>query len=597
MLEARFGDAASFLATWLAWRNDADRCEYLEFIAVEPRPPARAALTAGDHRDPRLAPLADQLQRAWPPLTPDLHAMHFEGGRVRLLLAVGELPHWLTRLETRIDCLALGAADFASEPHDAHLAKRLARLSAPGATLTLPRGDPLLPGRLASAGFEVDENPETCARAAFVHARFVPRFAPRPAPRSAAAGGPARRAIRPTPATAAPHAVIVGAGLAGCAAAWALAECGWRSTVIDRAGRIASQASGNGAGLFHGTLNEPDGLHARFNRAASVAAHAAVRAAVEGHRVRGATDGMLRLERTLDVAAMRAMLQRLRLPPDYLQALDAAQASAVAGLALCHPAWFFAGGGWVHPAGLARAYLERAGAAATLRLGVEVHAVRREGEGWRLLDAVGGTLAESEMVVLANAADAQRLVGEAEWPLESMRGQISQLPAADAPFALPRVPIAGAGYLLPPIDAMAVFGATAQAGDADARVRIADHHANLAQLERLIGRRVEVDAASLQGRTAWRCTSADRLPLIGAVPDAALARVSERIDQPRFVPRLPGLFVFTALGSRGITWSALGAQVLAAGMTGATPPIETALLDAVDPARFISRRARRAGGR
>jgi tRNA 5-methylaminomethyl-2-thiouridine biosynthesis bifunctional protein len=64
------------------------------------------------------------------------------------------------------------------------------------------------------------------------------------------------------------------------------------------------------------------------------------------------------------------------------------------------------------------------------------------------------------------------------------------------------------------------------------------------------------------------------------------------IDQPRLIPRWPGLFVYTALGSRGITWSALGGQVLAAWVTGSPSPIEASLLDAIDPARFAARRAR-----
>jgi tRNA 5-methylaminomethyl-2-thiouridine biosynthesis bifunctional protein len=62
------------------------------------------------------------------------------------------------------------------------------------------------------------------------------------------------------------------------------------------------------------------------------------------------------------------------------------------------------------------------------------------------------------------------------------------------------------------------------------------------------------------------------------------------------VPRLPGLYVFTALASRGITWSALGAQVLASSITGAPQPLESSLLDAIDPARFVARRVRRSSG-
>jgi tRNA 5-methylaminomethyl-2-thiouridine biosynthesis bifunctional protein len=86
----------------------------------------------------------------------------------------------------------------------------------------------------------------------------------------------------------------------------------------------------------------------------------------------------------------------------------------------------------------------------------------------------------------------------------------------------------------------------------------------------------------------------DRLPLVGAVPDPdALLLPGVRLDQPRFVPRARGLFVFTALASRGITWASLGAQALASLITGTPCPLEASLLDAVDPARFASREARR----
>ena len=178
----------------------------------------------------------------------------------------------------------------------------------------------------------------------------------------------------------------------------------------------------------------------------------------------------------------------------------------------------------------------------------------------------------------------------ADWPLDSMRGQVSWAPAAR--MASPRVPIAGSGYLLPAFAGRVMFGATAQPGDADPAVRERDHDINLAQLARLLGRPSDLAAADLDGRTAWRCSARDRLPVIGAVPDGDAN--AGRLDQPRFVPRVPGLHVFTGLGSRGITWCTLGAALLAAGITGAPAPVEAGLLDALDPARFVSRRARRA---
>jgi tRNA 5-methylaminomethyl-2-thiouridine biosynthesis bifunctional protein len=66
-----------------------------------------------------------------------------------------------------------------------------------------------------------------------------------------------------------------------------------------------------------------------------------------------------------------------------------------------------------------------------------------------------------------------------------------------------------------------------------------------------------------------------------------------RLDQPRLVPRLPGLYVLTALASRGIAWSLLGARSVAALMSGAPCPLDASLLDAVDAGRFVARAARR----
>jgi tRNA 5-methylaminomethyl-2-thiouridine biosynthesis bifunctional protein len=296
---------------------------------------------------------------------------------------------------------------------------------------------------------------------------------------------------------------------------------------------------------------------------------------------------------------MLAMLHALGLPADYVQALTTEQAHAKSGIAMNRPAWFYPGGGWVHPAGLARAWLECAAPLVELRCSTDARSLQRTDTGWRLQGVDGATLANAPTVVLANAnaGAALALLGMPYWPIDPVRGQISLWPASA--LALPRVPIAGAGYLLPELaGGLAMFGATSQRFDDDASVREDDHRANLAQLARLIGHPIDIDVATaaMQGRTAWRWSAVDRLPVIGAVPDAALDARSpaQRLDQPRFVPRLPGLFVFTALGSRGIAWSALGAQVLASLISGAPAPLEASLIDAIDPARFVSRRVRRA---
>lgn len=551
VLDTDFGFGQRFLATLRMWRDDPRRCTRLVFIACQPRPLAAAEV----HQT---------LRQAWPPQTRDLHRLSFEAGRVELLLAPGDVAPWLHELVAEVDAFCVSG----ELPADRlRLCKALGRLAAPGATLSADAMTTEMRAHLTRVGFELGDT----------LARFAPRFTPKRAPARVSARRAGER-----------HALIIGAGLAGCAASWALAEQGWRSTLIERNSRIADEASGNLAGLFHGIVNAQDGLHARFNRAAALAARSAVQAALD-RGVAGSAQGMLRLEATLDVTQMQATLQHLGLPTEYVEALSANAASARAGLALHAPCWFYPGGGWVHPVGLAQTFLDRAGASAELRTGAKVHRLERSAIGWRVLDARGKPIAEAPSVVLANAGDALRLLDAPDWPVQRIRGQISIARASR--LASAKLPLAGSGYLLPAFDGAVMFGATAKPGDPDPAVRDADHALNLAQLARLLGHATDLQPSELTGRTAWRCSAADRLPVIGAVPDPTAQ--GTRLDQPRFVPRLPGLYVFTALGSRGITWSALGAQVLASCVSGAPAPVGASLLDAVDPARFVSRQVRR----
>ena len=552
-LQLGFDRGQAFQQARHEWQRDPARAARLDFIAISPDPHALAATP-------------------WPPLTRNLHRLAFDGGRVHLLLAVGRPLDMLPELHAQVDEFQIDEFDVATDPHRAaqRLAKGLARLAAPLARLRAAPAVQALRPALTSAGFEPDPDGTEC--------RFVyrPHFTPRRRGATAQPDGERR-------------ALIVGAGLAGCATACALAEQGWRSTVIDRAAAPAMQASGNPAGLFHGIVNAQDGAHARFNRAAALLAQRTVQQAVASGAVRGDAQGLLRLDtRGLGVQKLRKELAALQLPPGYVQALDAAQASERCGLPLQHPAWFYPGGGWVQPAALARWQLQQAGAAATFRGGLSVQSLRCAQGRWQLLDASGSVIDEAGTLVLANAFDALRLLQATHWPVQAVRGQISQCAAAQ--LRLPCLPVAGAGYLLPGIDGIAVFGASTQPGDADPTVREADHGFNLQRLAQLSPQPLP-SPDQLQGRVGWRCVADDRLPLVGAVPEE-LAKHAQRLDE---LPRRAGLYLLSALGSRGISWATLGAQVLAAQICAAPVPLEASLVDALDPARFALRAARRTG--
>ena len=592
VLDGVFAGGRHFLECWQAWQQDARRCDRLHVISVSEQFELDADCSH---------PLASALRDAWPTLTPNMHRLAFEGGRVQWLLVPLSLGAALRELVAEIDAFWLCRSELAGAhgcAFDPRLAKALARLAAAQATLSFDAqpanatDDPSL--ALRPAGFMPVPSQGAPHPSAPTQWRYAPSYTP-------------RRSVRQRAQDAsdeAPEVLVVGGGLAGCAMAWALAEQGLRSTVFERHQAPALETSGNPAGLFHGIVNPEDGAHARFNRAAALEARKAVSAALTSHAVRGSADGLLRRETApLNVDDMREMLKRLRLPPDYVQALSAYDASDRCGWLLPHPAWWYPGGGWVQPGGLARSFLERADGLCTLRTGMQIDALARGPDGWRLLDAKGSTLAEALHVVLANAGDALRLLRPFmpasqpdAWPMRPVRGQISIATRSRLPgLTLPPMPVTGSGYLLGCLGDDVIFGATAQTDDEDASVREADHRLNLQQLSRLSGADLGSDTEGLRGRTGWRWGTDDRLPVLGGVPDLTAALRIDGMEQPRQVPRLAGLHACTGFGSRGITWAALSAQIVAASIAGAPAPIEASLLDSVDAGRFVSRRSRRRG--
>jgi len=563
VLETGFGLGNNFLATWDAWKQDPARCGRLVFVSVEKHPLRREDLARAHAASP-LPELAAQLVERWPPLTSGLHVLGFEGGRVELLLGLGDARGLLRELVLQADAFYLDGFAPARNPDlwDEWLLKSLARHAAPDATAATWSINRPMRRALASLGFEVALAPGFANKPEMTVARFAPRHAPRHRPQ--------RPAGREPLAPDARRAVILGAGLAGAACAWALAREGLACTVIDALAGPAQASSGNPAGLFHGTLNPDDGPHARFNRAAALATPSLLTELGLPHQ-----SGLLRLETRRAPAAMQGA-------PGYVEVLSAAAASARAGTALAHPAWCYPGGGALDPAAYVRAMLAASGA--ELRLGTAVAALRDAGDGWALLDADGGLIASAPLVVLAGGHGQLPLLGDLAEGLVVQRGQLSHL--ADAPWC-PALPIAGEGYAIADGRGGLWCGATAQDGDADPTLREADQSDNFARYARLAGL-AEPPRGPLAGRVGWRLIAPDRLPLIGG-----LAGPGPLADQLRLQPRRPGLVVCTGFASRGITWAALAGRLVAALALGAPRPLEADLLDAVDPLRFALRRARR----
>jgi tRNA 5-methylaminomethyl-2-thiouridine biosynthesis bifunctional protein len=588
VLELGFGLAHNFLALWQAWRTDPARCRRLVVVALEAHlPTAQELLRAHQQPDaPWAAELAHLLAAQWPAPVVGMHTVALEGGALRLLLALGKASDMAPRLRLSADAFFIDGFAPNATPSlwDQRLLSALARRCVPGARAATWSVAHEVREALADAGFEV----QRVNTAGNLSKRQVcqARYAPRPGVRQAA-GGPRQRPV---------HALVVGAGLAGACMAQALAQQGVAVTVLEQDSAPAQRASGNPGGIFHAVVHGENGPHARWLRAGATRTAAWLAPELEAGRVAGACKGLMRLEpstpdepHTSDtLRRMQALLARLSLPPQSVQALGPLAASARAGTLLEHAAWFYPQAGWVSPADWVPRLLQHP--LITVHTGAAVHSIEHDGQRFEARGRSGEPLGRAAVCVLCSpeAPAGVFAAAAATWPLQRSRGQLTWAPCAPSAWSLP---VASNAYALPLPGQAVLFGATRDAASTSLEVRQEDHGHNLHRLMALAPTVAQgVDARQVQGRTGLRVHTPDRLPLAGPLPAPVAGHGGQPLHQPRHAARrVDGAFVLTALGSRGLSLAPLLAELVAAQATGAPWPVEQDLADAVDPARFAQR--------
>jgi tRNA 5-methylaminomethyl-2-thiouridine biosynthesis bifunctional protein len=405
-----------------------------------------------------------------------------------------------------------------------------------------------------------------------------------------------RHATPAAPSWPARHAIVIGAGLAGAAVARALALRGWRVDVIEREMAPARAASGLHAGVFQPHVSSDDGILSRVVRAGylyALAEWAAIERA--GGVFAWAQPGALSL--AVDAAHEARMgdaMTRLGFPEAFARTVSRDQAAGLAGASVAHGGSWFPSAGWMRSSSLVTAQLDTALPAQRVHLMRYVAALRWTDSMWEAIDGSGAIIVAAPVVVLANSDDASRLADFGRGAAQTVRGQLSYIPAP--PFAAPRAVVGGGGYVLPGIAGVSVAGASFERDNEDPCPDATSRDANLARVERLLpGSTERIDAASVRGAVAFRCTTADRLPMLGRVVDAAAARADAATltaARGQDLRRAAGLYAAFAYGSRGLVWAALAGEIIGCELDGEPAPLERSLLDAMDPGRFLVKHLR-----
>ena len=245
---------------------------------------------------------------------------------------------------------------------------------------------------------------------------------------------------------------------------------------------------------------------------------------------------------------------------------------------------WFANAGWIKPAALVQACLNQKGV--TWRGNCDVQSLSQQGKSWQVVGSDGQVFAEAAMVVVAASNHSAALLSTisssvAPTPkvpklsLQAIRGQVTFGHLQDLhPSSRSSFPINGNGSYIETNDAWLV-AASYDRVNLSLNANITDQVENFERLDSLVPEiAAQLKPSFTKGAVSnWvgiRCASSDRLPIVGEVAQ--------------------GLWVLTALASRGLTFAPLCAQLLTAQLQDEKPPLSPRLVKALNVKRYLKMR-------
>ncbi len=543
--ELGFGSGLNVLSAWRVWRTTRQPHAILHISSIEAFPLARDDAARALRNFSEVAPLAAKLLECWPVRAPAPQRLWFPEDGFALTLHSGPAEAILASMHARFDAWFLDGFAPAHNPDmwtEAIIA-HVARLSAPGARLATFTVAGHVRRALERAGFTVEKKPGFGAKRERLEARL---------------DGAAQVACAPK------RVAIGGAGIAGAACAQALSRRGVEAIVLETATSLGAGASGNPAGLVMPRLDRSGALSEVFL--------AAYLHAVAAYETLGVIDmcGVEERARLNNAEALADLIADPPLPDDWI-------ASLPNGCALHKRA------GLVRPL----AAIDQMLSDASVLFEAEVGSIEQGESGFTVRAPDGRARVRADAIVLACGAALANFEPAAFLPIQLSLGQVEW---GSLGGEAPQRALVQGNYVAP-FDGGVLFGATF-----DNVTHIGDLHAddaarrrNLDALEFLAPDIAErIDLGSLRSRAAIRATTQDRAPVAGKLPN------SEQWSLERDA-RHEGLYVLGGLGARGLVLAPLLGELIASSMFDEPQVLSQPALDAVDPARFLRRRARRGG--
>ena len=345
--------------------------------------------------------------------------------------------------------------------------------------------------------------------------------------------------------------VVIGAGICGATIANELLMRGKSVCIVDAAASPATACSSHAYAIAHPHIGKGSPRLLRLTRIAFLLAEARWGLAWRAHGIFQPT----KKDKIFDHVEVSEHLKNLDLDESIAVPLSADQAKEICGITQS--------GVWMPRAASLNLFettqeLLQDQKQLTCIWNMRITHLESRNEKWFLYGEGREEIISADKIVIAAAMESKTLMNSIgiRLPLKPVRGQLSIFSVSlQDPWVsrLPRVGISGDGYCLPAErledgSYRWIVGSSFDEGEDDLAARESSDEFNREQAKGLVDY-PEGNPSGLKKLGEFvgvRCVAGDRLPIIGALTQR------------------PGIFLATALGSRGALWSALAAKLLTA---------------------------------
>ena len=561
--------------------------EHLHYIAFEKSPPSKEQIIKFFSNFHELKTLSDILLRKMPKLIRGCHRIQFSEN-ITLDLHYGDVRHEIADLYTnkfRISAWFVDGFSPKTNPRiwDDFVCNKISQLSGHGTTLSSYSAAGSFRRRLMFNGFEVEKTSGYGRKRHMTVAQFTVNQ------NHSEAGKNKNKAAE--------SVAIIGAGIAGCAAALALAKRHIPVQLFESQDHEA--VSQNRVSLFALRPRlyrdvSPESefyLHSYLYAVSQLTMHS------QNKNIGWNKTGLIQLEGALNKRDKFSQETYSSIyPSSIFHSLTNEQARELSKLDLSTGGLYFPDGGFVETEKLYNFYLNAKGISKNYNSPVK-DLKYRDGK-WTLYSAELTEIAKSRVVIIANSHGLTQFNQTAFLPISISHGYSNWLEAKNKNFEPTHV-ICGDKTIFPSTP----FG---EKGNLVA----ATYEESLTELSKLKAAKENVSGANQAFTNQYflsnqnkgtevgtRCGTPDRIPYIGRVPNYAYtkkelahlrrnAKADFNITDDCF---LPNLYISAGHGSNGLCTSSFGAEILASLINGEPVPASKRHISLTCPSRVIVR--------